>query len=155
MTDTPEALAAELAAFIVRVGQIASPGDAIDQLARFELLLGDDAAFVAGRDQSTVARWAASAEDEGAPIAIKVGTSWLFVVTRLLGYIQRTSGLHKRREAETRLRKLLETPAGSQHSRSHASPRAASAPKACDNGSDKIALDPDHPTPEARAVGME
>jgi len=89
-----------------------------------ELLRSDDAALVGGRDTSTGARWAAAAEDEGEPIAIKVGTSWLFVTTRLLGYIERTSGLYSRREAETRLRKLIEMRAGAQ------SPSQAARPSA-------------------------
>ncbi|MGY3238360.1 hypothetical protein ACVWZ4_001008 [Bradyrhizobium sp. USDA 4472] len=50
-------------------------GDAIDQLATLELLRRDDPAFVSGRDTSTLARWAAAAEDEGAPIAIHRKTS--------------------------------------------------------------------------------
>ena len=79
MIENPPALAAELAALAERVRQIETGGDAIDQLARLELLRSDDAALVGGRDTSTGARWAAAAEDEGAPLAIKVGTSWLFI----------------------------------------------------------------------------
>ncbi|WGR70193.1 MULTISPECIES: hypothetical protein [unclassified Bradyrhizobium] len=124
MTDSPEVLAAELAALVERVSQIASGGDAIDQLARLELLRSEDAALVGGRDASTLARWAAAAEDEGEPIAIKVGTSWLFVTSRLLDYIERASGLYGRREAETRLRKLIETRAGGQNPNQAARPRA-------------------------------
>lgn len=124
MTESPEALAAELAALVKKVGQIASYGDAIDQLARFQLLFSEEAALVGGRDTSTLARWAAAAEDEGAPIAVKVGTSWLFVTSRLLGYIERASGLYGRREAETRLRKLTEMRAGGQHPNQTARPRA-------------------------------
>jgi hypothetical protein len=124
MIENPPALAAELAALAERVRQIETGGDAIDQLARLELLRSDDAALVGGRDTSTGARWAAAAEDEGEPIAIKVGTSWLFVTTRLLGYIERTSGLYSRREAETRLRKLIEMRAGAQ------SPSQAARPSA-------------------------
>lgn len=123
MTDSPNTLAAELAALAERVGRIASYGDAIDQLARFELLRSEDAALVGGRDASTLARWAAAAEDEGAPIAIKVGTSWLFVTNRLLGYIERASGVYGRREAETRLRKLTETRARAQKADQTARPR--------------------------------
>jgi hypothetical protein len=100
------------------------PGDAIDQLTRLELLRGDDAALVGGRDTSTLARWAAAAESEGVPIAIKIGNSWLFVTNRLLGYIERTSGLYTRREAETRLRKLSEMRASAQNPSQRARPRA-------------------------------
>jgi hypothetical protein len=124
MADTPPALAAELAALAERVRQIETGGDAIDQLARLELLRGDDAALVGGRDTSTLARWAAAAEDEGTPIAIKVGTSWLFVTKRLLGYIERAFGLYNRREAETRLRKLIEMRASAQNPSQSARPRA-------------------------------
>ncbi|OKO75124.1 hypothetical protein AC629_34370 [Bradyrhizobium sp. NAS80.1] len=103
---------------------MANCGDAIDQLARFQLLRSEDAALVGGRDASTLARWAAAAEDEGTPIAIKVGTSWLFVTSRLLGYIELASGLYGRREAETRLRKLIEMRAGGQNPNQIARPRA-------------------------------
>lgn len=124
MTDSPPALAAELAALAECVRRIETCGDAIDQLARHELLRGHDPAFVGGRNTSTLARWAAAAEDEGTPIAIKVGTSWLFVTTRLLAYIERASGLHSRREAETRLRKLIEMRARAQNPSQSARPRA-------------------------------
>jgi hypothetical protein len=124
MTESPEALAAELAALVERVGRIASYGDAIDQLARFELLRSEEAAVVGGRDTSTLARWAAAAEDEGMPIAIKVGTTWLFVTSRLLVHIEHASGLYGRREAETRLRKLIEMRAGGQSPNQTARPRA-------------------------------
>jgi hypothetical protein len=124
MTETPQAVAAELAALAERVRQIESGGDAIDQLTRLELLRGDDAALVGGRDTSTLARWAAAAENEGMPIAIKTGNSWLFVANRLLGYIERTSGLYTRREAETRLRKLCEMRASRQNLSQNARPRA-------------------------------
>jgi hypothetical protein len=53
-----------LEALAVLGWQPAPVGDAIDQLAGFELLRGDGAAFVAGRDTSTVARWAAAAAAE-------------------------------------------------------------------------------------------
>jgi hypothetical protein len=139
--------------------QPAPGGDAIEQLARGELLLGDDAVFVAGRDTSTIARWAALAEAEGRPIGFKAGISagspWLYVAARLLDHIERTSGLYKRREAETRHRKLLETRSRAQQSSLDAEPRAASAPEPCDNIDSTLALDPDHPILEARAVGME
>jgi hypothetical protein len=132
-------------------------GDAIDQAACGALLDSEDAGFVGGRGASTVARWAQAAEDEGAPIAIKGGTSWLFVTSRLLDFIERKFGLPARREAETRHRKLTEMRARSQNSQnstSHASPRAASVPETWDNRGSKIALDPDHPI-QVRAVGME
>ena len=65
-----DAMIAQLLAMLAQLGwQPALGGDAIDQLARLELLLGDDAAFVAGRDTSTLARWAALAEAEGERLA--------------------------------------------------------------------------------------
>lgn len=91
-----------------------SPGDAIEQHARGDLLLADGAAVVGGRDSSTLAKWAQSCDDEGDPIAIKVGQSWLYITQRLLRYIQRRFGSYARREAETRLRKFRETRAGTE-----------------------------------------
>jgi hypothetical protein len=125
-------------------------GDAIDQLARGELLLGDDAACVAGRDTSTIARWAQAAEDEGRPIGFKAGISagspWVYITHQLLGLIERKFGLHARREAETKLRKLLETRQRAQQSPSNARTRAASASETCDNIDSKLA----HPALAAR-----
>jgi hypothetical protein len=147
---------AQLLAMLAELGWYPAPiGDAIDQAACGELLDSDEAAFVSGRRASTVARWAQVAEDEGEPIAIKTGTSWLFVANRLLGYIERTSSLYARREAETRHRKLIETRASSHCSTSDASQRAASPGSPCDYADSKPAPDPDHPIPAARAVGME
>jgi hypothetical protein len=112
----------------------AAGGDAIEQLECGDLLLSDDAAIVGGaRVASTVARWAQDAEDEGSPIALKVGNSWLFVTSRLLNRIERKSGRPARREAETRLRKMLETRASAQKSNRNACWRAASAPEACES----------------------
>jgi hypothetical protein len=91
-------------------------GDAIEQAAIGAVLDSDDAGFVGGRGASTAARWAQAAEDEGAPIAIKVGGSWLFVTRRLLDFIERKFGLAARREAETRHRKLTEMRARTQNS---------------------------------------
>jgi hypothetical protein len=93
---------------------------------------GDAAASVAGRDSSTVARWAKEAMDEGRPIAVKVGASWLFVKSRLLDFIERRFKLPARREAETRLRKLLEIRAGSQQSMANTRTRALASPNPCD-----------------------
>lgn len=107
-------------------------GDAVDQFASGALLDSDDAGMVSGRGASTAARWAQAAEEEGAPIAVKAG-SWLFVTSRLLDYIERKSGLHARREAETRHRKLIEMRARPQPSSPNASRRAAPATEACDN----------------------
>jgi hypothetical protein len=152
---------AKLLALLADLGwQPAPGGDAIDQLARLELLLGDDAAFVAGREHpSTVARWAALAEAEGRPIGFKAGISagspWLYVAGRLLDHIERTSGLPARRVAETRHRKLIEMRARAQRSAPNARPRAASARETCENIGSTLALDPDQPMPEPRAVGME
>ena len=76
MTDTPPTLAAELASIAERVRQIDTGDDAIDQLAQLELLLGDDAAIVGGRrDTSTVARWAAADKLlEGGTSQVRYGT---------------------------------------------------------------------------------
>jgi len=105
MTETPPAIAAELAALAERVRQIQTGGDAIDQRARLELLRSDDAALVGGRrDTSTLARWAAAAEDEGAPLAIKVGTSWLFITAGCSA----TSSAHLGSTADVRPRRGLE-----------------------------------------------
>jgi hypothetical protein len=128
------------------------PSDAIEQAARGDLLFSPEAAIVSGRDTSTAARWAQMAEDEGRPIAVKAGGTWLFVTKRLLCFIERKFKLSARREAETRLKKLLQMRARSHRSTPNASPRASSAAKPCDNIDGKPALDPD---PEPRAVGME
>jgi hypothetical protein len=147
----------QLLAVLAGLGwQPAPGGDAIEQLARFELLRGDDAAFVAGRrDTSTLARWAQAADDEGEPIAFKVGGAWMFITRRLLDFIERKFKLSARREAETKLRKLRECGAGSQRSTSNSSQRAGADTKTCDNIDSKLALDPDHMIADPRAVGME
>jgi hypothetical protein len=130
-------------------------GDAIDQLANLELLRADDAALVGGRrDTSTLARWAQAADDEGEPIAFKVGGAWMFITGRLLDFIERKFKLPARREAETKLRKLREMRASAQQSPSNASQRAALASETCDNIDSKLALDPDQPMPDPRAVGL-
>ncbi|HZV05854.1 MAG TPA: hypothetical protein VE999_12295 [Gemmataceae bacterium] len=152
MFDRDQAIASLLQALWALGYVLPTMSDAIEQAHRGAALDSDDAAFVAGRRASTVARWAQAAEDEGASIAVKCGSSWLFVTTRLLDYIERKFGLHTRREAETRHRKLIEMRARAQTSTSNASRHAAAAAEACHNGGSETEADPDQP--ETRAVDM-
>jgi hypothetical protein len=147
---------AQLLVVLADLGWRPAPGgDAIEQLANLELLRADDAAVVAGRrDTSTLARWAQAADDEGEPIAFKVGGAWMFITRRLLDFIERKFKLPARREAETKLRKLREMRAGSQRSASNASQRTASPGSLCDYDDSEFAPPPDQPMPEPRAVGM-
>jgi hypothetical protein len=146
---------AQLLAVLAELGWHPTPGgDAIDQLANLELLRCDDAALVGGRDTSTLARWAQAAEDEGEPIAFKVGGAWMFITWRLLDFIERKFKLPARREAETKLRKLREMRASAQQSTSNARTRAASASETCDTIDSTLALEPDHAIPEPRAANV-
>jgi hypothetical protein len=127
-----------------------SAEDFFVQFARGEYLDSDEAGIVGGRDGSTAVRWAQAAEDVGAPIALKIGKFWLFITRRLLDNIEKRFGLHARREAETRHRKLLEMRGSEQGSTLNASGRAAMSREPCEN-SNKTAIEQD-PIRLSRAV---
>jgi hypothetical protein len=129
-------------------------GDAVDQHARGDILDGDEAGIVGGRDASTAARWAQAAADEGQPIAFKCSGKWVYVTRLLLDRIEGASGLPARRVAETRHRKLIEMRARAQQSASNASQRAAPPGRLCNYASCN-APEPDHSIREPRAIGME
>jgi hypothetical protein len=154
MFDRDQAVAS-LRQALAALGWHPPGGDAVEQHARGDILDSDEAGIVGGRGASTAARWAQAAADEGRPIAFKCSGKWVYVTPRLLSYIEGASGLHARREAETRHRKLVQMRACAQLSASNARTRAASAPETCDNIDSTLALDPDQPIPELRAAGME
>ncbi|WP_068016380.1 hypothetical protein [Rhodoplanes sp. Z2-YC6860] len=88
--------------------------DVLDKIKSFELLDTESAAIVAGRDASTITKWAQADEQEGAPIGAKVGDVWFISTERLLDRIERKRGLPARREAETKYNNLIKTRACAQ-----------------------------------------